>query len=104
VPVKPAADYVHVHRSMVASNRKSGAREPALITRRGRSGKSTRAHAVEILDATGEVAATLVYRPDAPLPCGATAYVVCPYGSRALLTPQTKKPGRKRPVSMCPSA
>lgn len=79
--VRPA-HYVHVNSMTVKRNRVSGAREPPIIVRKGRSGKSCRGKLVEILDVNGVVVATVEYAPDDPLPCGSVLYIVAPHGAR----------------------
>lgn len=59
--------YVHVNRNTIASNAKHGTDKPAVRFQRGRYGKATYAHEVEI-----EGHSRVVYSPHRPLlPCGA---------------------------------
>lgn len=59
--------YVHVNRNVINRNTKHGTNEPAVRFQRGRYGKPTYAHEVEI-----EGPSRVVYSPHEPvLPCGA---------------------------------
>jgi hypothetical protein len=59
---------LHVAQCTIAANRKNGTNEPAIIVRNYRGAK--RAHEVELVH-DGKVVGKFVYRPHAPLPCGA---------------------------------
>lgn len=59
---------IHVNQLVVRKNKKTGSRDPVLTVKTGR--KNTYASEVEI---TGKV--RVVYRPDKPLSCGATAWL-----------------------------
>lgn len=61
---------VAVNRNRIASNRKHNRDDPVLRICEGKYGKPRYANEVE---AFGRV--RVVYRPDAPLPCGARAWV-----------------------------
>src|SRR4051812_31232057 len=84
---RKAAHYVHVNGHTLKRNRATGECSPPVALRRGRSGRSSYGHVVEVLDADGRVAATVAYRPDGPLSCGAVVYVVCPHGARVAQPP-----------------
>jgi hypothetical protein len=59
---------LHVAQCVIASNRKNGTNEPAIIVRNYKGAK--RAHEVELVH-DGNVVGRFVYRPHDPLPCGA---------------------------------
>ena len=61
---------IHVNQHIVRKNRKSGAREPVLTVKTYKSNT----YASEI---TGPGPFSIIYRPDSPLPCGATVWVEC---------------------------
>jgi hypothetical protein len=61
---------VHVNRQTIAINAKRGEHTPPLAIRRG--GKVEYAHEVQLIGS-----ARVVYRPDAPLPCGAKVWIEC---------------------------
>ena len=59
--------YVHVNRNTIASNAKHGTNKPAVRFQRGKYGKATYCHEVEILGPS-----RVIYSPLEPLlPCGA---------------------------------
>lgn len=59
--------YIHVNRNIIASNAKHGTDKPAVRYQRGKYGKPTYAHEVEILGPS-----RVLYSALAPiLPCGA---------------------------------
>lgn len=63
--------YVHVNKNVIASNRKHGRNEPAVRFQKGKYGKATYAHEVEI-----EGPSRMIYSPHEPiLPCGARLVV-----------------------------
>jgi hypothetical protein len=64
----PTITRVHVNQHVIRSNQKTGAREPPLTVKRGRS--NTRAREVALAGP-----ARVVYRPDDPLPCGARVWI-----------------------------
>jgi hypothetical protein len=59
---------LHVNQAVIASNRKNGTNEPAIIVRNYKGAK--RAHEVELVH-DGVVVGRFIYRPHDPLPCGA---------------------------------
>lgn len=59
---------LHVNRHVIADNRKNGKRGPALTIQTSRG--PFRAHAVNILGPS-----TMIYSPDKPLSCGASAWI-----------------------------
>ena len=59
--------YTHINRNVIDSNRKNGANEPPIKFQRGRYGKPTYCHSVEL-----PAGSRLVYSSDGTLlPCGA---------------------------------
>lgn len=66
---------VHVNRHQIARNAKDGGGRPVLTVKRGK--KTSYGSQVDIYDAAGNLVARLVYRPQAPLPCGATVWLEC---------------------------
>lgn len=59
---------VHVNQHVIRANSKTGARNPVLTVKRGRS--NVYAEAVEILGPS-----RIVYSPDCPLSCGAKVWL-----------------------------
>jgi len=59
---------VHVNQAIIRANLKTGARDPVITVKRGRT--NTYAHEVEILGPS-----RVVYSPDKPLSCGAKVWV-----------------------------
>jgi hypothetical protein len=64
---------VHVNQYIIRANKVHGHRDPPITVRWGRS--VTRTGQVVIYGADGTPAATVVYRPDAPLACGARVWI-----------------------------
>lgn len=64
---------LHVNRNVLQSNAKHGVCEPPIRLQEG--GQVSYAHEVEVVDEGGRVVLTFVYRPDAPLPCGAKLWI-----------------------------
>ena len=64
---------IHVNQHVIKSNRKHNKSEPVLTCKTYKS--TTYAHTAEILDSFGNVVATVVYRPDKPLSCGAHVWI-----------------------------
>lgn len=58
----------HVNQHVIRANRKTGDRKPPLTVKCGK----TNAYAFEV---TVSGPCRIVYRPDTPLPCGATCWV-----------------------------
>lgn len=59
---------IHVNQHVIKSNAKSGANEPVITVKRGKS--NIYAHAVEIKGPS-----TVIYSPDRPLSCGAKVWI-----------------------------
>lgn len=73
---RAARTIIHVNRHRIAGDARRGTRRPALTVKRGGgSGGAANCWEVAILDAGGAEVARVVYRPDAPLGCGARAWV-----------------------------
>jgi hypothetical protein len=69
-----------VNRHILAANKKHGRTTPPLSVQTP-SGKSVRyGKQVDILDERGNVVASLVYRPETPLKCGATVWIEALHG------------------------
>jgi len=60
--------YVHINQHRIKHNHKTGEREPVITIKKGAS--NTYAHEAEILGPC-----RVVYRPDAPLKCGARVWI-----------------------------
>lgn len=94
--------YLNVVGSTIRANRRklnsdlSARLDEPITSRSTRHGSPQYGHAVDILDASGKPVASLVYRPDRPLGCGAVVYVVCNHGVRVKRThPPSPKPKRQ---------
>jgi len=70
---RPSGTILHVDRHKIAANRKHGTNEPPLTVKYGSKGFKGRA--LIIKDAAGNEVGRLVYRPDAPISCGATVWM-----------------------------
>ena len=68
---------IHINQHQIKSNRKTGQREPVITVKTYKG--NTYGHEAIIYDVKGDEVAKVVYRPDSPLSCGATAWVEC-YG------------------------
>lgn len=66
---------VHIHRRTLALNIKSGRRDPVVIARKKYGAGVIRSNKIHVLDAAGQVAATIVCDIDKPLKCGARCYI-----------------------------
>lgn len=64
---------IHVNQHVIRKNSKTGERNLVLSVKTWKN--NTYANEVEILDAYGAVVATVLYRPDDPLPCGAKVWI-----------------------------
>jgi hypothetical protein len=64
---------VHVNQHTIRANRKSGERSAPLTVKTSKT--NTLASAVRIVDESRRVVATVVYRPDKPLACGAHVWI-----------------------------
>ena len=66
---------IHVNSNIIRSNRKRGESIPPLSVRKTRSAKAAYADKILIKDCLGNVVATVVYKPETPLSCGAQVWV-----------------------------
>lgn len=64
---------IHVNQHHIRANAKDGGDRPVVSIKTGRG--NTVAHECEIRDEAGRVVATVVYRPDRPLACGARLWI-----------------------------
>jgi len=66
---------IHVNMHRIRSNlaRQAAERDPVLTVKTSKSNEY--AFEVDILDAQGQVAATVAYRPEHPLSCGARVWI-----------------------------
>ena len=66
---------IHINQHNIRSNikLKSKDRLPVITCKTYKS--NTKANRLEILDADGEIAATVIYSPDKPLSCGARVWI-----------------------------
>ena len=72
--------FIHVNQHVIRSNKKLGASEPPITVKQGKTNTYTD-HVDIVVD--GEVVASVVYRPESPLSCGAKVWVEIPGGSPA---------------------
>lgn len=63
---------IHVNQHVIKANRKNDADDPVLTVKLGRDNHY--AHEVDVV-VEGEVVATVVYRPEDPLSCGAVCWI-----------------------------
>jgi hypothetical protein len=74
---RKAKTIVHVNQHVIKANAKTGGRDPVITVKHGKT--NTYAHEVAVID--GKEIARIVYRPDAPLSCGARVWLeVAPHG------------------------
>jgi hypothetical protein len=68
---------IHVNQHVIKRNKRKGEREAPLTAKTYKDNRKGHEVRLMIPDFLGEqhVAAKVVYRPDAPLPCGATVWV-----------------------------
>lgn len=64
---------IHVNQAVIKTNRKTGNRCPVLTTKTYKD--NLYGHEVDILDKDGNVIASVIYRPDKPLSCGAHVWI-----------------------------
>lgn len=64
---------IHVNQHKIRANAKHGTSDPVLTCKTYKS--NTYAHEADILDDNGNVVATIIYRPDSPLSCGARVWI-----------------------------
>ena len=66
---------IHVNSNVIRSNRKRGESNPPLSVRKTRSARAIYADKILIKDCLGNVIATVVYKPETPLSCGAQVWI-----------------------------
>jgi hypothetical protein len=71
---------IHVNQHVIRANTKYGTRNPVITVKQGR--KNTYTHRVDILDASGNTIASVLYQPDDPLECGARVWIEAYAGVR----------------------
>ncbi len=64
---------IHVNQHVIKKNAKDSENNPVLTVKTYKENRY--AHEVEILDEAGNVIATIVYRPEKPLSCGARVWI-----------------------------
>lgn len=64
---------IHVNQHVIKDNRKTGDRNPPLTVKDYESNR--KATEAVIMGWAGDEVARVVYRPDAPLPCGAVCWI-----------------------------
>jgi hypothetical protein len=64
---------IHVNQHAIKRNRKRDEREPVITVKDYK--RNRKGHDAIIRDADGVEVARVVYRPDAPLPCGAHVWI-----------------------------
>ena len=64
---------IHVNQHIIKANKKNNTRSSPITVKTYKS--NNYADTVEILDDSGKVIATLAYKPDTPLSCGATLWI-----------------------------
>lgn len=64
---------IHINQHRIKSNRKHGETEPVITCKTYKS--NTYGKEVDICDADGNCVARVIYRPEAPLSCGAHVWV-----------------------------
>jgi hypothetical protein len=64
---------IHVNKHIIRSNQVNGNRDPVLTVKDYQS--NTKGNQVDILDDNGKIVASVVYRPDKPLNCGAQVWI-----------------------------
>lgn len=78
-----AKTIIHVNQHTIRSNLKTGARDPVLTVKQGRTNRY--AHEVQINGPS-----SVVYSPDKPLSCGARVWISVPAGVDVMLDPQQR--------------
>ncbi len=70
--MKDKPTIIHINQLVIRQNNNSGARNPPVIIRKGKS--RTYCHSAKLLHGDVEVG-RIVYRPDSPLDCGARVWL-----------------------------
>jgi hypothetical protein len=68
-----AKTIIHINQHRIKKNRKTGSRDPVVTCKTYRENRY--GHEAVIRDKDGNEVARVVYRPDAPLNCGAVCWV-----------------------------
>jgi hypothetical protein len=92
---------IHVNRFVIARNRKTGECQPPLRAKTYKGNE--KAGQFDIL-VRGEVVASVVYHPEAPLSCGAVAWVETEHEVRAVCTTRSTPTGAVGVAAPCTSA
>jgi hypothetical protein len=82
---RKARTVIHVNQHVIRRNSKEGVAEPPITVKRGKVNTYTD-HVDIVVD--GQVVASVVYRPESPLSCGARVWVEVPGDSPAAVTPR----------------
>lgn len=64
---------IHVNQHLIKSNRKNNSNEPPLAVKDYKQNRKM--HTAALLGPNREVLAKVIYRPNDPLPCGATCWI-----------------------------
>lgn len=64
---------VNINRHIIHNNKQHGERTPPISVKT--AGRNVYGDTVDILDKEGNTVARIMYRPDQPLKCGATAWI-----------------------------
>lgn len=64
---------IHINQHRIKANRKSGATDPVITCKTYKDNRY--GSEVDICDSDGKCVAKVIYRPDAPLSCGAHVWV-----------------------------
>ena len=75
---------IHVNQHAIKRNAKHGTKDPVITVKRGKS--NTYGHVAEIV-VNGDVVASVVYRPEKPLSCGARVWVETQHEVRVITQP-----------------
>ena len=73
---------IHVNQHVIKSNRKDGTNEDVLTVKDYKQNRKS--NEVAILDDDGREVARVVYRPEAPLKCGAVCWIETNSGVKVL--------------------
>lgn len=65
--------YIHVNQAIIRKNKKTGSRDPVITCKTYKSNEY--GSKVIIYDKEGNEVASVVYRPDKPLSCGAQVWI-----------------------------
>lgn len=75
---------IHINTHAIRANAKDGGNQPVISVKAGRTNRY--ANEVDIVDAAGTVVASVIYRPDKPLNCGARVWIETGLDVRLRLT------------------